>query len=97
MKKFWIVFVIVAVVIGGGLGLVWRAVNSFEESVSISGGALVWEVSGSYPEELDTSFWGQLQGSGELTVRDVVGGLRRAADDERITGLVMDLRGLQTF
>ncbi len=91
MKKFWIVFVIVAVVIGGGLGLAWRAVHSLEESVSIDGGVLVWKVSGDYPEERDTSFWGQVQSSGDMTVRDVVGGLRRGARDDRITGLVLDL------
>lgn len=96
MKKFWIVFVIVAAVIGGGMALLWRAVSSFEPAVSIDGGVLVWEVSGEYPEELDPSFWAQIQGAGDMTVGDVVGGLVRAADDDRITGLVLDLLGLDS-
>lgn len=96
MKKFWIVFVIIAVVIGGGMALLWRAVTSFEPTVAIDGGVLVWEVSGEYPEELDTSFWGQIQSEGEMTVGEVVSGLYRAAEDDRITGLVLDLLGVKT-
>jgi protease IV len=96
MKKFWIVFTIVAVIMIGGIGLMWRTISSFEESVSIDGGALIWEVAGGYPEELDTSFLGQLQGAGELTLKDIVFGLHRAAADSRITGLILDLRSLQT-
>ena len=94
MRKFWIVFVIIAVLIIGGMGLMWRVVSTFEESVSIAGGVLVWEVAGGYPEELDTSFLGQLQNPGELTLQDVVFALYRAAEDDRITGLVLDLRHL---
>ena len=44
MKKFWIVFIIVATVIVGGMGLMWRVVSTFEDSVSIDGGVLVWQV-----------------------------------------------------
>ncbi|MBU8870118.1 MAG: signal peptide peptidase SppA [Gemmatimonadales bacterium] len=95
MRKFWIVFLIIATVIIGGMGLMWRAVSNFEESVSIAGGVLVWEVAGNYPEELDTSFLGQLQGAGAMTLQDVIFALYRAAEDDRITGLVLDMRSLE--
>ena len=66
MKKFWIVFILVAVVIGGGFGLLWYSLSSLEKSVSIDGGVLVWEVKGNYAEERDDSFWGQVRGGGQM-------------------------------
>lgn len=96
MKKFWIVFAVVAVVIGGGMFMMWRAVSGLESPAAIDGGVLVWEVAGDYPEERDDSFWGQVRSGAEPTCRDVLFALRRAADDDRITGLVLDLQGLET-
>ncbi|MEN8008251.1 MAG: signal peptide peptidase SppA [Candidatus Krumholzibacteriota bacterium] len=93
MKKFWIVFIIVAIFIGGGFGLLWFSLSNLEEAVSIDGGVLVWEMGGKYPEERDDSFWGQVRSAGELTMPEVLFSLYRAAEDERITGLVLDLRG----
>lgn len=95
MKKFWIVIVVLAVLIGGGLGSVWLLVRSLERSVSVDGGVLVWDVGGAFPEERDDSFWGQLQDGGELTLAETVLALDRAARDERVTALVMNLQGLQ--
>lgn len=94
MKKFWIVFAVVAVLVGGGLGAVWLLVHSLEESVSVDGGVLVWDLGGGFPEERDDSFWGQVQGGGDLTLAETVLALERAARDERITALVMDLQGV---
>ncbi|MGD9549028.1 MAG: signal peptide peptidase SppA [Candidatus Krumholzibacteriia bacterium] len=96
MKKFWIVFAVVAVVIGGGMFMMWRAVSGLEQTVTIDGGVLVWKVAGDYPEERDDSFWGQVRSGAEPTCRDVLFALRRAAEDDRITGLVLDLQGLET-
>ncbi len=93
MKKFWIVFIVVAVLIGGGFGLLWFSLSNLEKSVSIDGGVLVWEVGGNYPEERDDSFWGQVRSGGELTMSEVLFSLYRAAEDDRITGLMMDMRG----
>ncbi|MFN2370588.1 MAG: signal peptide peptidase SppA [Candidatus Krumholzibacteriia bacterium] len=95
MKKFWIVIVVLTVLIGGGLGSVWLLVRSLERSVSVDGGVLVWDVGGAFPEERDDSFWGQLQDGGELTLAETVLALDRAARDERVTALVMDLQGVQ--
>lgn len=94
MKKFWIVFAVVAVLVGGGLGAVWLLVHSLEESVSVDGGVLVWDLGGGFPEERDDSFWGRMQGGGDLTLAETVLALERAARDERITALVMDLQGV---
>ncbi len=94
MKKFWIVFILVSLVIGGGFGLLWYSLSSLDDSVSIDGGVLVWELGGKYPEERDDSFWGQVRSSGEMTLPEVLFSLYRAAEDERITGLLLDLRGV---
>lgn len=96
MKKFWIGFVILAVVLGGGFGLLWYTFANLEDTISIEGGVLVWEAGGSLPEENDDSFWGQVRGGGQLTLSETVFALRRAGTDERISGLVLDLRALST-
>ncbi len=96
MKKFWIVFAIVAVFIGGGFGMMWYTFSNLEQTVSVDGGVLVWEVAGNYAEERDSSFWGQVQGGGSLTTSELLFTLYRAADDDRITAMVMDMRSLAT-
>ena len=96
MKKFWIVFIALAIVVGGGMGFLWYSVSSLEKAVSVDGGLLVWQVGGAYPEERDDSFWGQVRAGGELTLSETLFSLRRAARDERITGLLMDFNGLGT-
>ena len=93
MKKFWIVFILVAVLIGGGFGLLWFTMSNLEQSVSIDGGVLVWRVGGDYPEERDDSFWGQVRRGGEMTLPEVLFSLYRAAEDDRIIGLMLDMRG----
>ncbi len=96
MKKFWIVFLVVAVVVGGGFGMMWYSVSQLNDVVAVDGGVLIWRVGGSFPEERDDSFIGQMRGAEEITLSEVVFGLHRAAEDERITGLVMDFRSLGT-
>jgi len=96
VKKFWIVFVVLVLLVGGGLGFLWWTVASLQgEAAHVPGGVLVWRAQGSLPEETDTSFVGQLRTGLRPTLTDVVLGLRRAAVDPRITALVLDLRGLQ--
>ncbi|PID80740.1 signal peptide peptidase SppA [bacterium DOLJORAL78_65_58] len=96
MKKFWIVFLVIAVLVGGGFGLLWMSLSQMGQTVAIDGGALIWHVGGAFPEETDDSFVGQLQGGAETTLGETVIALRRAAKDERITGLVMDMRAVET-
>lgn len=94
MKKFWIVFLVIALCIGGGFGLIWTSLSRLNETVEVAGGALIWQVGGSFPEERDDSFMGQIRGGQEMTLAELIFALRRAAEDERITGLVMDMKGL---
>ncbi len=96
MKKFWIIFLVVAVVVGGGFGMMMYSFSRLNETVAIDGGVLIWQVGGSFPEERDDSFLGQVRGGEILTLSDVVFSLYRAAEDERITGLVLDLRAVST-
>lgn len=96
MKKFWIVFIILALVVGGGFGFMYYSFSRLEAAVSIDGGVLVWEVGGSLPEERDDSFWGQVRSGGQLTLGEAVFSLYRAGEDDRITGLLLDFRGLTT-
>lgn len=96
MKKFWIIFIVISIVIGGGFSMLWFGLENLEDTVSIDGGVLVWQVAGSFPEERDESFWGQIQGGGQTTLTELLFTLQRAAADERITAMVMDMRGLST-
>jgi protease-4 len=94
MKKFWIIFGILCLVIGGGFTSLYFFFSNLEQEVQIDGGVLVWDVAGSYPEERDDSFWGQVRNGGAMTLQELVFSLHRAADDDRITGLVMNVMGL---
>ncbi len=96
MKKFWIVFLIIAVVVGGGFGMMMYSFSKLNDSVAIDGGVLIWQVGGSFPEESDRSFLGQVRNGEVLTLSNVVFSLYRAAEDERITGLVLDMRAVST-
>ena len=95
MRKFWIVFIVLAVIVGGGFGFMWYVMQGLEEHVSVDGGVLVWKVEGGLPEERDDSFWGQVRGRTESTFSGRLFGLLRAAKDERITGLVLDVRAAE--
>lgn len=92
MKKLLIVLVVLALLVGGGIGLLWFAVRGLEEHVAVQGGVLVWRVDGDLAEERDDSFWGQVRGGQKATFSETLFGLLRAAEDSRITGLVMDVR-----
>lgn len=94
MKKFWIVFAIIAVFVGGGLGLLWYGISQFEPDLEIAGGVLHWQVGGDFAEERDESLWSQVQGGSGMTLAEAVFGLKRAAVDDRISALVMEMRGL---
>lgn len=95
MKKFWIVLFVLALVVGGGFGFMWYVVRGLEGSASapeVKGGVLVWKVDGGLPEERDRSFWGQVRSGADATFSETLFGLLRAAKDDRITGLVLDVQ-----
>lgn len=95
MKKFWIVLFVLALVVGGGFGFMWYVVRGLEGEASapaVKGGVLVWKVDGGLPEERDRSFWGQVRSGADATFSETLFGLLRAAKDDRITGLVLDVQ-----
>jgi protease-4 len=95
MKKFWIVLFVLALVVGGGFGFMWYVVRGLEGDASapaVKGGVLVWKVDGGLPEERDRSFWGQVRSGADATFSETLFGLLRAAKDDRITGLVLDVQ-----
>ncbi|MFO7653842.1 MAG: signal peptide peptidase SppA [Candidatus Krumholzibacteriia bacterium] len=96
MKRFWIVFLVLVVVVVGGFALVWRTVDRFASERSVDGGVLVWRVEGGYPDTRDDSIMALLRRGDRPIMREVVFGLERAAGDPRISGLVLDLQGLET-
>lgn len=92
MKKLLIVLLVLAIFVGGGIGLLWMTMRGLEEHVTVAGGVLVWRVEGGLPEERDDSFWGQVRGGDNASFSETLFALLRAADDPRITGLVLDIR-----
>jgi len=94
MKRFWIIFGLLVIVVGGGFVSLYIFVSNLEQEVEIDGGVLVWDVAGDYAEERDESFMGQMLHGGSMTLQELVFSLHRAADDERITGLVMNVMDL---
>jgi len=96
MKKFWIVFTVLVVLIGGGMFTLWKVVSGLQESVApIEGGVLVWKAQGALTEERDDSFVGRIRGGDQPVMREVLLALKRAETDDRIHGLVMDMEGLE--
>lgn len=100
MKRFWIGFLCVAVVIGGGMVWLGHLVNRLEPSMgartgaSATAGVLRWQVAEAYPEERDTDALAVVMRGRALRLRDVTFALTRAARDARITGLLLDIRTL---
>ncbi|HOX26214.1 MAG TPA: signal peptide peptidase SppA [Candidatus Krumholzibacteria bacterium] len=94
MRKFWIVFIVIAVLFVGGLGLLWKAATSFEEPVA-EGSVLRWTAIGPFGESAPDGFLEQLQAGDEATLGELVFGLKRAAEDPQIEAVVLDLRGVQ--
>jgi len=94
MKKFWIVFIIIAVLIGGSLGILWRLMRSLDTGPEIDGGVLVWQIAQPYEEERDESLVGLLVEGRYPIMRDIVFSLKRAAEDEDIQGLMLQIQAL---
>ncbi len=94
MKKFWIVFCLVAVIIGGTLLFLWHLVNRLERGPEVLGGVLVWCVDQPYEEERDDSLVAQLLRGRAPVVRELVFSLTRAAEDDQIEALLLDIQAL---
>jgi protease-4 len=95
VRKFWIVFTIVAVLLGGGLGLLLLLVVSLGDGAGgdVDSNIMRWEVAGPYAETAPEGFMEQLQAGDAPTFSQLLFGLRRAARDPEIDTFVLDLRG----
>ncbi|PIV81962.1 signal peptide peptidase SppA [bacterium CG17_big_fil_post_rev_8_21_14_2_50_64_8] len=96
MKKFWIIFSVLVLVIAGGMFAVWKTVSGLEGAAShVDGGVLVWQAGGAVVEERDDSFIGRIRGGDEPLMTELLLALKRAESDERIKGLALDLQGFE--
>ncbi len=91
MKRFWLVFVIVAVCMVGAFIILWRLAGNLEKGGVAVGGVLHWRVEEAYAEERGNNFLGQVLHGRPPLMREVIFGLRRAAHDRRIRGLLLDV------
>ena len=95
MRKFWIVFAVIAVLVGGGLGLLWLAISSLEApAAGAEGRVLHWRASGGYPEVAPQTLMERLQAGDVPTFSQLVLSLHRAARDPGVETVLMDLRGV---
>ncbi len=100
MKRFWIVFLCVAFVVGAGLVWLARVIDRLDPDAggrnrdSATAGILRWQVAEAYPEERETDALAVVMEGERVRLRDVVFALTRAARDSRITGLLLDIRAL---
>lgn len=95
MRRFWIAFLIVAAVVVGGLAWMSRVLRDLEGGpVAVGGGVLHWRVEEAYAEEREADALTLLLEGHRPLLRDVVFGLARAARDDRITGLFLEIGAL---
>lgn len=94
MRKFWIVFLVIVVVLGGGFGLLWKMLSTFDGPGPVTGSVLHWQAGGPYPEAAPEGFLEKLQAGDVLTHHQLLFGLQRAAADPDVQALVLDLRGV---
>jgi len=92
MKKFWIVILVVAALAAGTLLAGWILLRQLEGDVGGPvGGVIHWRVDGAYAETRDESPMGVIRGGYRPVMREVTAALRRAARDDEITGLILEV------
>ena len=91
MRRFWIVFGLVAVFVVVAIMIAGVLLRSLDLRGPAVAGVLHWDVSGAYPEDRDDSPLAILtHGQGPRTW-EVAAALRRAAEDPRISGLAIEI------
>ncbi len=96
MKRFWIAFLVIAGVSVGGVAWLSRTMRGIE-SLAPAGageGVLHWRIDEAYAEESQTDALGLLLEGRRPLLRDVVFALARAARDDRISGLFIEVGAL---
>ncbi len=96
MKRFWIAFVVVAALLFGALAWLSSALRDFEGGLveEAGGGTLVWRVQEEYAEEQAVAPLTLVMEGARPLLRDIVFGLARAARDNRIDGLRLEVKAV---
>jgi len=95
MRKFWIVFLVIAVLLVGGLGLLWKSVTSLDSTSGAARGRVIhWQAADAYPEQAPSGFMEHMMAGDGMTHHELLFGLKRAAADPDVEALVLDLRGV---
>jgi len=91
MKKFWIVIGLICALTAAGLFGGWYLLQRLGTPTGPVGGVLVWRVDADYPERRDEGAFAALAGRDVPLMHEITAALSRAARDERVTGLFLEI------
>ena len=92
MKKFWIVLIVLAVMAGGVLGLGWWMMRALErDTVGPTSGVLEWRIAGAYADRRSENPMALVTRGYRPVMREITTSLDRAAQDEDISGLLLEI------
>jgi protease-4 len=91
MKKFWIVIGLICALTAAGLFGGWFLLQRLGTPTGPVGGVLVWRVDADYPERRDEGAFAALAGRDVPVMHEITAALSRAARDERVTGLFLEI------
>jgi protease IV len=91
MKKFWIVLGLICALTAGGLFGGWYLLQRLGTSSGPVHGVLYWRVDADYPERRDEGAFAALTGRDAPVMHEITAALARAAGDDRISGLFLEI------
>lgn len=96
MKKFWIVLIVLALMAAGGLGSLWWLLRTLEGGAvgPGDGGVLYWTVTDAYPEARSDAPLARILGDDGPVQHEMVLALHRAAHDDGVDGLFLEIHAL---
>ncbi len=91
MKKFWIVLGLICALTAAGLFAGWFFLQRLGTTTGPVQGVLTWRVDADYPERRDEGAFAALAGRDVPVMHEITAALSRAARDERVTGLFLEI------
>lgn len=91
MKKFWIVLGLICALTAAGLFAGRYFLQRLGTTAGPVQGVLVWRVDADYPERRDEGAFAALAGRDVPVMHEITSGLSRAARDDRVTGLFLEI------
>lgn len=91
MKKFWIVLGLICCLTAAGLFGGWYVLQRLGAPSGDVQGVLYWRVDTDYPERRDEGAFAALSGRDAPVMHEVTAALSRAAGDDRVTGLFLEI------